>query len=227
MNEVIKTKSIGKNFAIVEKDVVLSEKPTSRIIFKPQIHDKGIRGNIIKQRREDDDDEWITDKSVPIRKLEKGEGVQLELNTSAILKLYKTIRQLGNIIKTRGIQYGGNEYTIVDPNNVVITKNNKTHYIKKLLNEGYGKAFWQELTEKNPSLAEKLSYAKIQVQRQKVIDELQGRLEKNVFKKPVEIAIGSHGHTSIIGYLGLTTKNLLRKLKLIYQVQCQITYFQQ
>ena len=43
MNQIISTKSIGKGIAEADA-IILEEKPLSKLIFKPQIHNNGIRG---------------------------------------------------------------------------------------------------------------------------------------------------------------------------------------
>jgi len=71
MNDIIATKSIGAGIVEVKEDFVLNEKPMSRLVFHAQIHDKGIRGIIIRQRRKSNDDVWVPDETVDIRTLEK------------------------------------------------------------------------------------------------------------------------------------------------------------
>lgn len=71
MSEIISTKSIGRGFVDIKEDFILIEEPMSRIVFQAQIHSKGIRGHVIRQRRESNDDIWISDKAIDIRTLGK------------------------------------------------------------------------------------------------------------------------------------------------------------
>jgi hypothetical protein len=66
----IKTTSLSKGVAKVEP-VVLSEEPMSRLVFDPIIHNQGVKGSIIRQRRESKTDQWVSDKLINIRKLQK------------------------------------------------------------------------------------------------------------------------------------------------------------
>jgi len=177
MNDIIKTKSIGPGIVEIEEDFILWEEPMSRIVFHAQIHEKGIRGKIIRQRRESKTDKWIPDKAIDIRSLGKNETINLTLHTDAVTKFYSAILKLANILKQRGVEYGQHEYVVVDPKSVVITDENKVTYIKKILDAGYTKEVWNNLVESDPSLVTKLSYAMQQNARQKLVEELISRLQ--------------------------------------------------
>jgi len=183
MNDIIATKSIGAGIVEVKEDFVLNEKPMSRLVFHAQIHDKGIRGIIIRQRRKSNDDVWVPDETVDIRTLEKNESINLEVNTEAVKKLYLAISKLAGILKKRGVEYGEHEYAVVDPNSVVITDENKADYIKKIIDAGYNEEVWNNLAESDPSLVTKLSYARIQSTKQKVVLELKTRLQSGSFSE--------------------------------------------
>jgi len=176
MNNVISTKSIGKG--IVEADtIVLDELPLSRLIFKPQIHDKGIRGFILRQKRTDKTEEWKDEQSIKLKELADFDGVKFEIPTEGVLKLFLGIKRLGAILRQNGVEYGENHYTVVDPNSVIVTEANKVQYIKKILEAGYEEETWENIIQLNPDLATKLSYARIQIERKKILDELQERLK--------------------------------------------------
>ncbi|MBU0698195.1 MAG: Shedu anti-phage system protein SduA domain-containing protein [Bacteroidota bacterium] len=177
MNNIITIKSVGRGIAEIEEDFILCEEPMSRLIFHAQIHEKGIKGKIIRQRRESKDDVWIPDKAIDIRTLGKNESINLDVNTKAVKSLYLAILKLANILKQRGVEYGKNKYAIVDPDTVIITDENKAAYIKKIIGAGYDEEVWNNLAESNPSLVTKLSYARIQDAKKKVTDELNSRLQ--------------------------------------------------
>jgi len=176
MSDFITTKSIGKGIVEVEEDFILCEEPMSRLVFHAQIHNKGIRGKIIRQRRESASDQWIPEKAIDIRTLEKNETINLSIDTDGIKNLYLAIVKLANILKQRGVEYGENKYAVVDPDQVIITDENKARYIKKIIEAGYDEEIWNNLAESNPSLVTKLSYARIQATKKQIIDELEERL---------------------------------------------------
>lgn len=183
MTDIITTKSIGKGIVEIEEDFILCEEPLSRLVFSAQIHNRGIRGRIIRQRRETKNDTWISDKSIDIRKLGKNESINLEVNTKAVENLYFAIIKLEKILKTRGIELGENKYAVVDPDSVIITDHNKSLFIKKLIDAGYDEEFWEYLTEVNPALTTKLSHSRIQKNKQNILAELAQRLEQGGYKE--------------------------------------------
>ncbi len=178
MEDKITTKSIGLGIAEVTEDFILDEKPMSRLVFRAQIHEKGIRGKIIRQRRASQNDIWIPEEAIDIRKLGKNESINLDINTKAVKNLYLAISKLANILKQRGIEYGEHEYAVVDPSSVVITDKNKVAYISKILESGYSEEVWENLVESEPSLVTKLSYARIQQTKRITVSEFRTRLNR-------------------------------------------------
>jgi hypothetical protein len=176
MNQPITTKSIGKGIAEADA-IVLYENPKSKLIFRPLIHEKGIRGFIIRQKRSNAKEEWKDEKSLKLKDLADVDGVNFEIPSEGINNLFLGIQKLDAILRQNGVEYGENHYTVVDPNSVIITDKNKTQYIKKILEAGYGKETWENIVESSPDLATKLSYSRIQIERKKVLDELQERLQ--------------------------------------------------
>lgn len=185
MSDIITTKSVGAGIAEVEEDFILSEEPMSRLVFHAQIHSKGIRGKIIRQRRESKDDSWISDHAIDIRTLGKKESINLNVDTDAVKKFYLAIQKLAKILKQRGVEYGENKYAVVDIDSVIITDENKGAYIKKIIEAGYDEEVWNNLAESNPSLITKLSYARIQGTKQKIVEELSLRLQTDKFSETV------------------------------------------
>lgn len=177
MDGIITTKSVGSGIAEVEEDFILSEEPMSRLVFHAQIHSHGIRGKIIRQRRESRNDSWIPDEAIDIRTLGKKESINLDINTEAVKQLYLAIYKLAKILRQKGVEYGENKYAVVDPDTVIITDENKIAYIKKLVEAGYDEDVWISLAESNPTLVTKLSYARIQNEKQDVVNELISRLQ--------------------------------------------------
>ncbi len=178
MNQAITTKSIGRGIAEVGA-IVLEEKPLSKLIFKPQIHNRGIRGFIIRQKRSNKSEEWKDEQSIKLKDLADVDGVNFEIPTEGILNLFIGIKKLAVILRENGVEYGENHYEIVDPNSVIITDENKAQFIKKILEAGYEEETWESIVELNPDLATKLSYARIQIERKKVLDELQERFKND------------------------------------------------
>lgn len=183
MKKTIKTKTVGRNFAEVKEDFVLLEMPMYRVVFRAQIHKGGVRGDVIQQRRASRDDEWVSGKPLKIRNIEKDEVVSVELKTEAVKNLFSAISQLVVILKNNGIEYGEHDYAVFDPKNVVITDENKTEYIKKILSVGDERGIWDILEKLRPDLIKELSYAKIQDHRSKIVDDLGARLKTGKYSE--------------------------------------------
>lgn len=184
MNETITTRTVGTGIADVEEDFILCEEPMSRLVFHAQIHSGGIRGRIIRQRRESTTDSWIPEKAIDIRTLGKNESINLDINTDAVKRLYLAISKLANILQQQGVKYGENRYAVIDnPESIIITEANKAIYIKKIIEAGHDEEVWKYLAESNPSLITKLSYARIQGERKKIVEELDARLETGGFSE--------------------------------------------
>ncbi len=176
MNDHLTTKSVGYGIAEVDNDFVLDEQAMSRIVFRAKIHEKGIRGRLIRQRRNSKEDQWLDDNPIDIRELKPGEGFNIDLNSHSVAEFYKSIRKLVSILKSKGVEYGENSYTIADANSLVITDKNIAGYIKKILDEGYEEAVWAQLAEDNPDLLTKLSASRIQEHKKSIVQEFQQRL---------------------------------------------------
>lgn len=182
-SEIITTRSIAFNIVDIEEDFILDEAPMSRLVFHAQLHRKGIKGRIIRQRRESKIDIWTPEEAIDIRTLGKNESINIEMNTKAVGNLYDAIIKSLKILKEKGIEHGTNQYAVIDPDRVVITEENKVIYIKKIISAGYGMDIWDSLVESNPSLVTKLSYARIQAAKQEVVKELEERLVQGGFSE--------------------------------------------
>ncbi len=184
-NNIITTKSIANGIAEVGEDFILCEEKMSRIVFQAQIHSGGIRGKIVRQRRESATDVWVPEKAIDIRTLGKNETINLTMDTASVFAFYSAIKKLASIINESGIQYGEQEYAVVDPKSIVITDENKIEYIKKVIDAGYPEDVWISLAESNPTLVSKLAHAKIQEEKEKVVHELEERLLSGSFSETI------------------------------------------
>ena len=185
MSKIIRTESVGRGIADVTEDFILSEEPMSRLVFHAMIHEGGIRGKIIRQRRESNADGWIPDEAIDIRTLGKKESINFDVSTDAVKKLYMAISKLAEILKQHGVEYGENTYAVVAPDAVIITDENKSAYIKKIIAAGYDEEVWDNLAESNPSLVTKLSYARIQSTKRKIVEDLDARLQTGGYSETI------------------------------------------
>ncbi len=142
------TKSIGRNIAQVQ-DFIIDEEPMARLLFRAQIHNKGVRGRLIRQRRVSKDDIWEDDKPIDIRTLEKGESFNIEIKTDAVSKLYQIISELKGHIQTNGIDYGEHKYKTVKSESIIINSNNLKEIIEKIISGNHSVDVLKVLSENN------------------------------------------------------------------------------
>jgi hypothetical protein len=85
MSDEISTHYVKRGFAVVD-DIVLTMTKTTRTVFHPAMHSRGVRGSIVRQKI-GADGTWKDVSEVDFRTLPPDCGVSIELNTEAIEKL--------------------------------------------------------------------------------------------------------------------------------------------
>lgn len=175
MNNIVRTKSVGKDFAKTN-GILLEETATTALVFFPDIHPKGVRGNLIRFKKEKDK-KWEKIPEQDFRKLQLYEGTHIELGTKQLELLMQEIAKRKKIVES-GMPYGEQEYIVADKNTAIFVNDaNKKNILQQVLDNGYSDEFWQLVSSSHPNLADKLSSGHLQFQRKKVIDELKNRLQ--------------------------------------------------
>jgi hypothetical protein len=171
----IKTHYVKGGFATSD-DIVLSATARTRVVFRPGMHaTKGVRGEIIRQKI-GDDGTWKDVNEVDFRQLPGDCGVAIELGSEATSKLFEKLTHLYQV-QEQGVQYGDQDFVVAKKDEVLIVDDDtKAKAIKEMLDQGYSEDFWQALTEKDPDLASRLAIAKLQLDREAVIDEFEASL---------------------------------------------------
>ncbi len=176
MEEKIKTQLVGKG--IVDSSwVLLTQTPDTALVFKPQIHEGGVRGSLVKFKKERGQKwEELTERS--FISLNLHEGVKIELNTESTKKLFSAIRDREEIAKL-GIEKGVQEYITAPANQVVIVSDsNKSEILTQLIANNNSDEFWSLLRDANPELALRLAQSQIQTERATVLSDFSERLTK-------------------------------------------------
>lgn len=164
---VIGTHSVARGF--VESDVVvLSETATTRILFRPGMSDKGVRGHIIRQKK-NGDGTWTETNDINFRTAPPGTAVDIELDTEAVEKLVRRVGELYEI-QGRGLPMGDHQYVVAPTVDVVIVDDkNQATIIRQLIEQGHSAEVWRQLSEINPQLASGLASAEIYRERLEAI----------------------------------------------------------
>lgn len=158
--DVITTQSRGNQFVEVEREFILEDTPRTRTVFKAGMHLGGIRGDIIRFRK---DTNGNCEEIVPVNfnSLHPDEGIKITLPTEATTKLYETFKELGTILEKHGIHYGVRDFTLVDADALIINERNKADIIRKLLEADYGEEIWEQLVQNTPDIATRLANSRL------------------------------------------------------------------
>jgi len=172
----IKTKTIGKDFAKTSY-VLLEETADTALVFSPQIHPGGVRGELVRFRK-NRSEKWERIPEEDFRKLELYEGTHIVLGTKQLSILLEEVEKRRAIAK-EGIEHGVHNYVVADEERtLLIDDQNKKEILEQLLSRGYSQDFWSLLSASDPVLADKLTAGHRHFQREKVVEELKTRLSQ-------------------------------------------------
>lgn len=182
-NGIITTRRVVPGFAEVQPFVIYETSHT-KIVFNPEINERGVRGHIMRIRKAPNgNDEDII--PVDFRTLHPNEGVAIELRTDAMKDFYERITQLYDLLEEHGIRSGIRHYIITDPDALIITDQNKAAIIQKLLDADLSEEIWAQLAASNPDVAEKLANAQIQSSRASALATFEAMLEDDTLPEQV------------------------------------------
>jgi hypothetical protein len=177
MSDSIHTHSVGRGF-VVSDDVVLSESPRTRTVFRPALHGGGVRGHVIRQKR-GDDGVWADTNEVNFNQLPPDCGVQIELDTTATNRLFTKLTSLYEV-QNRGIVHGDHDYVVAEKDEVIVVNDqNKAAIIQALLDQQLTEEFWEALSATDPDLASRLAAGRIQYDRQQTIAKFEEALTEH------------------------------------------------
>ena len=177
-NEIITTRTVGRGLANVDQDFILVDTPQTRTVFKAQIHNEGIRGYLYRYKK---DRRGNNEEIIPtnFRQLHANSGVRIELPTAAVAKLYQKCAELARLLEEQGVRYGEHSFAITDANALIITDENKTEIIRKLLDDNLGEDVWNQLVASNPDIATRLASAQLQTDRIAVARQYEEMLDND------------------------------------------------
>lgn len=177
LGHTITTRTVGTGFAEIGESV-LTETTQTAIVFKPQMHEGGIRGSIIRYKKGRNGDRE-TPVPVDFRRLNAGDGIEIELNTEAVTNLTQRIQEIQALLDEEGVRPGIHRYRVTNVNDLVITDQNKARIIQRLLEANLGEDIWNQLVQDNPNIATRLANAKIQEDRLAVLHRFEEMLQDN------------------------------------------------
>ena len=175
--DTITTTTVGAGFAEAE-EVILTE--TAQIItaFRPQIHEGGVRGSIVRYKKDRNGNPEMPT-SVDFRRIDAGEGIEIELKTDAVAKLTQHIQELQVLLAEEGVRAGTHRYQVAEANDIIITDQNKAQIIQQLLEADLGEDVWDQLAISNPDLSTRLAYSKLHEERSAILTQFEDMLNDN------------------------------------------------
>ena len=175
--------------ADIETPIILLETPLTRRVFKPYLNDtkistgETVSGWLVHQKRKSKNDEWEDVCEDSLKSLRSGEGMKIKIDSSQLKILYDELTVLYEYSR-KGIPRHQETITILkNTSNLINVPQSRKHIILELLKQNFGDEIWEELLSKEPDLCTKLSYAKIQSDRKKILDEFEINLTKDFPEK--------------------------------------------
>ncbi|HAL64291.1 MAG TPA: DUF4263 domain-containing protein [Bacteroidales bacterium] len=174
---------VSANVATTD-DVVIEESGTFRKIFRgvvikdnPKDPKATLKGYIIVQRKSAND-EWQDLSSVKLTELKKDEGIKFELKSLALKNLFEALVNLYSISEQE-LPWLKEIYVVAKEDEIIRVDEKRKNFVTKLLEQDYGNEVWEQLVQKEPHLATRLAYSRVQTERQTALREFESSLTEN------------------------------------------------
>lgn len=176
MVDHVETHSVARGVANTDP-VIVEETSKTRVVFKPTIHEGGIRGDLIRQNK-DSDGNWSEVGKVNFRNADPDTVVSIPLRTEALRKLYDELSKL-YAVQGRGVLPGSHSYVVAQKDEIVVTNENLAQIIQKLIDENHSQEFWDTLVENQSDFAMRLAESQIQRNRMVVIGQFEQDMQSH------------------------------------------------
>jgi hypothetical protein len=177
VTESITTRQVVGSFTLAN-DIILATTKVTRILFRPSVHDGGVRGEIVRQKV-GRGGVWKDVSEVNFTTMPADCGVRIDLDTEAIRLLFLRLGQLYEI-QRQGVSPGEQRYVVGKEGETLFVPDlNKASAIRNLLDAGYSQDFWTALIESDSDLATRLAIAKVQLDRQDALREFETSLREH------------------------------------------------
>jgi hypothetical protein len=184
MSAEYKTVSKAKHFMELAEPVVIEQHETTRRVILVGINDakqdigETISITLVHQRKKGND-KWEDINCINLNTLKGGEGVKISLDSKATKTLFDKLSELYSLAKEKGVEQGINQFTVAKADEIVKVDVDRKLIIESLLSENYGNEVWEQLIQKDPDLATKLSDAKVYADRKKALKVFKTHLDQN------------------------------------------------
>lgn len=177
------TRSTSPYSQKVIEPIIIEEGTVTRRVFVAQTNDKKLKsgetvsGTIVHQRKTKSDT-WEEVESINLAGLKGGEGVKIKLRSAQLKRLYDGLTKL-YALSTEGVSYGEQQYIVGKEDEILEVPQKRKGYIVRLLKKDLGEEIWNDLIDNNPDLATRLSLARIQTNREKILNEFNESLKSD------------------------------------------------
>ncbi|MCK5126680.1 MAG: DUF4263 domain-containing protein [candidate division Zixibacteria bacterium] len=165
---------------------------------------------IVHQRRGKKEDEWEDLGGPQLSQLHAGEAAKIQLDTKQTKELHEHLSALYRIGED-GIRRGTTVLEIHDEDEVISTDVGRARVIEKLLKGDYSEEIWQALVDENPTLATKMSLARIYEERKQVLSAFEHDIDRDLPEKHWQKFLEQNRWifgSSYIGRIGETRINI-------------------
>jgi len=129
-------------------------------------------------------DQWEDVESINLATLRGGEGVKLDLNSTATYQLFEQLKNIFEIAESDSIGYGTHDLVVGRAEELISADSSRAAVIQQLVSAGHSEEVWNDLINGNPDLATRLAHARLQQQRidslvqfEAMLSELHSELE--------------------------------------------------
>lgn len=162
---------------------VLKETSTTRLVLRPELidnpHDASACVKIaFVHQRKSVNTKWEDNPAKPLSSIKAGEEVKLPLDSQTTLELFQQLTHLYAIGAQGNFRFGKTSLVVGREEEIIQADASRAKVIKLLLARGHSDDIWKALVLENPDLATQLSYARIQAERKKALQEFRPDLGK-------------------------------------------------
>ena len=165
--------------------VVLRETESTRLVLRATIvenennPDAGVKITLAHQRKAPITP-WVDVPTKRLSSLKIGEEAKLRLDSSTTLELFHRLEDLYAIKSAEGVRSGEISLVVGREDEIIKTDESRAKIINNLLAQGFSTEIWDALAVENPSLATRLSYARIHTERETVLQEFETNLNQTL-----------------------------------------------
>lgn len=122
---------------------------------------------------------WDDIESVNLSTLKGGEGIKLDLNSSTTYKLFEELSYIYSLAQSGEYGSGIHDLIVGRAEEMVRVPASRAATIRQLIEAGFSEEVWMEIQTNNPDLADRLSKAKIQEDREVALEQFRQMLNED------------------------------------------------